>query len=106
MVIVIDTENPDSMKVLRKVMDSAMEPVYDRIEAMAQQMAERPVEEKKERDLLLTSTDLMKEFGVSRITLHNWHKQGLPYIKGAPNKYYRSEVDKFIAKHKTIRRWY
>lgn len=45
----------------------------------------------------LTTDRLMDEFGIkSKSTLNRYHKLGLRYIKGRPNRYRREEIDRFF----------
>lgn len=45
----------------------------------------------------LTTERLMTEFGIkSKSTLNRYHKLGLRYIKGRPNRYRREEIDRFF----------
>jgi predicted DNA-binding transcriptional regulator AlpA len=50
-------------------------------------------------DVYLTSKDLEKKYQISRSTVDNWKKEGLPYIKiGRSVRFDEAEVDKWIKK--------
>ena len=50
-------------------------------------------------DVYLTSKDLEKKYQISRSTVDNWKKEGLPYIKiGRSVRFDETEVDKWISK--------
>jgi len=45
----------------------------------------------------LTTDKVMELFGIkSKSTLNRYHNLGLRYIKGRPNRYRRSEIDRFF----------
>jgi hypothetical protein len=46
---------------------------------------------------VMDTEQALEYLGVSnRTTLTRYHQQGLPYIKGTPNRYVKSDLDKFI----------
>ena len=48
-------------------------------------------------DNLLTTDKVMAEFAIrSKSTLNRYHKMGLRYIKGRPNRYRREELERFF----------
>ena len=48
-------------------------------------------------DMYLTSKDLEKKYQISRSTVDNWKKEGLPYIKiGRSVRFVEKEVEKWI----------
>lgn len=48
-------------------------------------------------DNLLTTDKVMTEFAIrSKSTLNRYHKMGLRYIKGRPNRYRREELERFF----------
>ena len=50
-------------------------------------------------DVYLTSKDLEKKYQISRSTVDNWKKEGLPHIKiGRSVRFDEAEVDKWINK--------
>jgi excisionase family DNA binding protein len=50
-------------------------------------------------DVYLTSKDLEKKYQISRSTVDNWKKEGLPFIKiGRSVRFDEKEVDKWINK--------
>lgn len=45
----------------------------------------------------LTTDKVMDLFGIkSKSTLNRYHKLGLRYIKGRPNRYRKDEIDRFF----------
>jgi hypothetical protein len=45
----------------------------------------------------LTTEKVMEYFNIkSKSTLNRYHKLGLRYIKGRPNRYRREEIDRFF----------
>lgn len=51
----------------------------------------------------LTTGEVMAMLKISsRNTLARYHRDGLKYIKGVPNKYRKSDIDKFIKTKKII----
>ena len=50
-------------------------------------------------DVYLTSKDLEKKYQVSRSTIDNWKKDGLPHIKiGRSVRFVEKEVERWINK--------
>ena len=50
-------------------------------------------------DVYLTSKDLEKKYQISRSTVDNWKKEGLPFIKiGRSVRFDEKEVEKWINK--------
>jgi|32_taG_2_1085360.scaffolds.fasta_scaffold21305_3 hypothetical protein len=48
-------------------------------------------------ETLLTTETVMDEFQIkSKSTLNRYHKMGLRYIKGRPNRYRREEIERFF----------
>jgi hypothetical protein len=48
-------------------------------------------------ETLLTTEAVMDEFQIkSKSTLNRYHKMGLRYIKGRPNRYRREEIERFF----------
>ena len=51
-------------------------------------------------DVYLRSKDLEQKYQVSRATIDNWKKQGLPYLKiGRAVRFDEAEVEKWIREH-------
>jgi len=51
-------------------------------------------------DVYLRSKDLETKYQVSRATIDNWKKQGMPYLKiGRSVRFEENEVEKWIREH-------
>lgn len=45
----------------------------------------------------LTTEDVMEKYQIkSKSTLNSYHRMGLPYIKGCPNRYYEDDINIFF----------
>lgn len=52
----------------------------------------------------LTTEEVMAKYGIkSKATLISYHKQGLPYIKGRPNRYMENDIIQFFIKNRITR---
>lgn len=54
----------------------------------------------RKKSVMLTTSEVITEYGVSRQTLQRYHKEGLSYISSNPNKYLKSDLDKFFESKK------
>ena len=54
----------------------------------------------RKKSVMLTTTEVITQYGVSRQTLQRYHKEGLSYISSNPNKYLKSDLDKFFESKK------
>ncbi len=54
----------------------------------------------RKKSVMLTTTEVINQYGVSRQTLQRYHKEGLSYISSNPNKYLKSDLDKFFESKK------
>jgi len=51
-------------------------------------------------EVYLRSKDLEQKYQVSRATIDNWKKQGMPYLKiGRSVRFDEAEVEKWIREH-------
>lgn len=58
----------------------------------------------KEEDFTMTTEEVMLKYKIkSKATLNAYHKMGLPYFKGKPNLYFKSQIENFF-KQNQIRR--
>lgn len=45
----------------------------------------------------LTTEDVMEKYRIkSKSTLNSYHRMGLPYVKGSPNRYYEDDINIFF----------
>jgi len=55
-------------------------------------------------DVWLTTEEVMLKYGIkSKATLNNYHRRGLPYTKGKPNRYTQQDLDRFFKKSRVVR---
>ena len=54
----------------------------------------------RKKSVMLTTSEVIDQYGVSRQTLQRYHKEGLSYISSNPNKYLKSDLDKFFESKK------
>ena len=54
----------------------------------------------RKKSVMLTTSEVIEHYGVSRQTLQRYHKEGLSYISSNPNKYVKSDIDKFFESKK------
>lgn len=85
--LVVDLDNPSHRRKLIEIIREAMPDAMD---------AAPKVSSPGEKELLDTK-EAMSFLGISgRVSMHRYHKLGLPYVKGSPNKYLKSDLIKFL----------
>jgi len=97
MVLVIDTENPESLKALRTVISPLLSELKDELKQEIKELNES----REQEDEILVTEEVMKRYRIdNRGTLQRYHREGLRVWPGRPNRYYKSHIDKFIKDHK------
>ena len=92
-VLVIDTENPNSLKALKVVIGSFMDEMKT---SLLSEVTQNTSSTQEKEDEQLTTKQVCEKYGIHRTTLTRWHDEGLPYRKGAPNRYFKSDIMKFM----------
>ncbi|HAD96514.1 MAG TPA: hypothetical protein DCG19_03855 [Cryomorphaceae bacterium] len=89
MVLVIDTENPQSLEALKSIIAQVVD---EKVTPLLEDMKVSSGGEKS----ILDTDEVQAEFNLSKATLHNYHKRGLKYFPASPNRYFREDIMQFF----------
>jgi len=99
MVLIIDTDKPESLGALKKVMTPILREFKQEV---IREVKELSKSGEQEEEVMITEEVMAKYRIDNHGTLQRYHREGLPVMPGRPNRYFRSDIENFLKTKKRI----